>query len=39
VAQLLDKRSHSKDRAVQTGNDRQQEAIYDLEKSETINCK
>ena len=39
VAQLLDKRSHSKDRAVQTGNDRQQEAIYDLEHSETIKCK
>ena len=39
VAQLLDKRSHSKNMAVQIGNDRQQEAIYDLEYSETIKCK
>lgn len=39
VAQLLDKRSYSKNMAVQTGNDRQQEAIYDLEHGETIKCK
>lgn len=39
IAQLFDKRSYSKDKAIQIGQERNQIAIYDLEYGEEIKCK
>lgn len=39
VAQLLDKRSYSKEAAIKVGQERDQLAIFDLEYFEEISCK